>query len=100
VACLLEINSQLNKLNMNSKSEINESFINKITDITKNNFSGIIGVIAGGVGGFLYYNSVGCSSGSCSITANPWVSIIWGAFFGYFASGLFKSKRKNNIIIK
>jgi len=38
----------------------------------------------GGVAGFLYYYFVGCSSGSCAITSNPYMSIFWGAMMGYF----------------
>jgi len=42
----------------------------------------IIGIIIGGVAGFLYYKLVGCRSGSCPITSNPLSSIIFGAIFG------------------
>ena len=43
-----------------------------------------IGVLAGGLVGFLYYYFVGCSSGSCAITGTPMGSIISGSFFGFF----------------
>ena len=42
----------------------------------------IIGVIIGGVAGFLYYKLVGCRTGSCPITSNPLSSIFFGAIFG------------------
>ena len=42
----------------------------------------ILGVVIGGVAGFLYYKLVGCRSGSCPITSNPFASIIFGAIFG------------------
>jgi len=42
----------------------------------------IIGIVIGGVVGFLYYKLVGCRSGSCPITSNPLSSIIFGAIFG------------------
>ncbi len=38
----------------------------------------------GGAGGFLYYYFVGCASGTCAITSNPYASIAMGGFFGYF----------------
>lgn len=43
-----------------------------------------VSVGVGGLGGFLYYYFVGCSSGSCAITSNPYASIFFGALFGYF----------------
>jgi len=41
-----------------------------------------IGIVAGGLLGFLYYKFVGCRSGSCPITSNPYVSIFYGAVVG------------------
>jgi hypothetical protein len=38
----------------------------------------------GGVLGFLYYYYVGCTSGHCAITSNPYMSILWGGMMGYF----------------
>jgi hypothetical protein len=43
-----------------------------------------LGVILGGLAGFLYYYFVGCASGSCAITSNPYMSIIWGGLLGLF----------------
>jgi hypothetical protein len=37
-----------------------------------------LGVANGGIAGFSYYHFVGCSSGSCAITSNPYMSVIWG----------------------
>ena len=42
----------------------------------------ILGVVIGGVAGFLYYKLVGCRTGSCPITSSPFSSIIFGAIFG------------------
>jgi hypothetical protein len=39
---------------------------------------------AGGVLGFLYYYYVGCTTGTCEITSNPYSSILMGSFLGYF----------------
>ena len=41
-------------------------------------------VIVGGTIGFLYYHFVGCASGSCAITSNPYSSILFGAVMGLF----------------
>jgi len=47
----------------------------------------IIAVIIGGISGFAYYKFIGCRSGSCPITSNPYISIIWGALLGFVISG-------------
>jgi hypothetical protein len=38
----------------------------------------------GALAGFLYYYFVGCTSGTCAITSNPYMSIIWGGLIGLF----------------
>ena len=42
----------------------------------------LYGIIIGGILGFAYYYFIGCSSGHCPITSNPWASIIYGAIVG------------------
>lgn len=44
------------------------------------------GVIVGAVLGFLYYRFVGCSSGSCAITGNPYMSSLFGAAMGFYVA--------------
>jgi hypothetical protein len=44
----------------------------------------VTGIILGGLLGFLYYYKVGCSSGTCAITSNPYSSILFGAAMGFF----------------
>ncbi|MFA6129039.1 MAG: hypothetical protein WC699_17205 [Bacteroidales bacterium] len=39
-------------------------------------------IIIGGILGYLYYHFIGCASGSCAITSNPYLSIISGGFLG------------------
>ncbi len=46
-------------------------------------FFQLIGVVIGTIGGFLYYRFIGCQSGSCAITSNPYMSMIWGGLMGY-----------------
>ena len=43
-----------------------------------------LGIAIGSTAGFLYYHYVGCSSGSCAITSNPYMSVIWGGMMGLF----------------
>jgi len=54
----------------------------------------IIGIIVGIVLGYVYYIKVGCNSGSCPITSNPWMSILCGGILGYLISDLIKKTKK------
>ena len=38
--------------------------------------------VAGAIGGFLYYRFVGCVSGACPITSNPYISTVYGGVVG------------------
>ncbi len=38
--------------------------------------------VVGLIGGFLYYRLVGCVSGTCPITSNPYVSTLYGGVIG------------------
>ncbi len=42
----------------------------------------IIGVVIGGAAGFAIYKFIGCRTGACPITANPYTSVIYGALMG------------------
>ena len=42
----------------------------------------VAGPVVGGVAGFLYYKFVGCPSGACPITANPYSSTLYGMLIG------------------
>lgn len=43
----------------------------------------LVSVLVGGAGGFLYYKFVGCKTGACPITGNPWISTLYGALLGW-----------------
>jgi len=45
-----------------------------------------IGLVLGATAGFAYYATVGCASGGCPITSNPWISTGWGALIGLTAT--------------
>jgi outer membrane lipoprotein SlyB len=48
----------------------------------------ILGAAAGAVLGYLVYRFVGCRTGTCPITSNPWISAIFGGIMGFMlASG-------------
>ncbi len=48
----------------------------------------IIGPVAGAVLGFVYYKFIGCSSGACPITSNPWISTLYGAIMGFMVASM------------
>ena len=55
----------------------------------------IIGVVVGGGLGFAYYKFVGCSTGTCPLTSNPFLSSIYGSILrvGWLGTGLAKLAR-------
>lgn len=58
-----------------------------------------IGIITGAVAGFLYWKFVGCTSGTCPITSNKYISIAYGALLGTLLFSTFAgATTKNNIL--
>jgi len=43
----------------------------------------IIFLLAGAVGGFLYWRFIGCASGTCAIKSVWYWTTLWGAAMGY-----------------
>lgn len=43
----------------------------------------ILAVLAGGAAGFAIYKFIGCRTGACPITANPYISVVYGALMGF-----------------
>ena len=56
----------------------------------------ILGVLAGALGGYLYWKYVGCLSGTCAITSKPLNSTIYFAIIGGLVFSLFKKQSKEN----
>ncbi|HJS54970.1 MAG TPA: DUF6132 family protein [Chitinophagaceae bacterium] len=54
----------------------------------------IIGVVLGSVAGFLYWNFVGCNSGTCMITSKWHNSTAYGALLGGLFFSIFKKQNK------
>lgn len=50
----------------------------------------IVGILVGALGGYIYYRLVGCSTGSCPITSNPYRMSIYGALMGFLLFDMFK----------
>jgi hypothetical protein len=44
-------------------------------------------VLGGAAVGFAYQRLVGCRTGTCVITSNPYVATLYGAVMGYLVSG-------------
>lgn len=63
---------------------------------SRNTIKNLIGLLVGVIGGYLYYHFVGCSSGGCAITSNPYMSILWGGLMGYLLADIFKLKDKKS----
>lgn len=42
----------------------------------------VLGVVAGAVLGFLYSRFIGCRTGTCPLTSNPYSATLYGAVLG------------------
>jgi hypothetical protein len=54
-------------------------------------FKFLAGIVIGGLAGYAYYYYIGCSSGTCAITSNPYNSTLYGVLAG---GVLFFGKKK------
>ncbi len=61
--------------------------------IKKNKLT-IAGIITGAIAGFLYWNFIGCASGTCAITSNPYNSTIYGSVMGGLLFSMFQPEEK------
>lgn len=48
----------------------------------------VLFTLGGAAVGLVYYALVGCSTGSCIITANPFTSMAYMGLMGYLISGI------------
>jgi len=80
--------SEADKTPQESKKSLKEKILTIFPPIS------ILGIIVGTVGGYLYYLKVGCVDGTCAITSNPWLSMLWGAALGYLLFDMFNKKKK------
>ncbi len=66
----------------------------------KNNALYFIGALIGAIAGYIYWQQIGCSSGTCMITSKPINSTLYGALMGALLFGMFKKENKKEIIQK
>ena len=52
-----------------------------------------VAAVVGAVLGYAYYYYIGCSTGSCPITGNPYISTIYGGILGILFA--YPGKKKN-----
>ena len=50
----------------------------------------VIGAVVGGGLGFAYYRFVGCSTGACPLTSNPFITSLYGMVLGALVASSFK----------
>lgn len=60
----------------------------------KNNLITVGGIIAGAIGGFLYWKFIGCTSGTCYIQSNPFRMTVYGALMGGLVFNIIQPKSK------
>jgi Family of unknown function (DUF6132) len=54
----------------------------------------IAGVILGAIGGYIYWQQIGCSSGTCAITSKWHNSTAYGALMGGLLFSIFKKEKR------
>lgn len=59
----------------------------------KNNKLALLGIIIGGILGYLYYYYIGCISGHCIITSSPVNSTLYGIIIGGLFLSIFENKK-------
>lgn len=63
-----------------------------------NNKLYLIGAFIGAIAGYIYWQQIGCSSGTCIITSKPFSSTVYGALMGSLIFGLFKKENKKESV--
>lgn len=58
----------------------------------KRNGLTLLGVVCGALCGFLYWYYIGCTSGTCPITASPVNSTLWGMLLGGLLFNMFQNE--------
>lgn len=57
-----------------------------------NNRLYLIGAAVGAIAGYIYYQQIGCSTGTCMITSKPLNSTVYFAVMGALVFGMFKKE--------
>ncbi|MEO7983510.1 MAG: DUF6132 family protein [Bacteroidota bacterium] len=53
----------------------------------------LAGILTGAVGGYLYWQQIGCNSGTCAITSRWFRSTAYGAMMGGLLFSMFKKDK-------
>jgi len=64
----------------------------------KNNALYLVGAAVGALAGYIYWQQIGCSSGTCMITSRPINSTLYGVLMGALLFGIFKKENKKEVI--
>lgn len=67
-----------------------------MNNIWKRNKLTLLGIVIGTIGGYLYWQFVGCEGGTCPITSSPLYSSLWGAAMGGLIFSMFQKKEPQN----
>ena len=65
-----------------------------IKKLITNHWLYLLGAGFGAIAGFIYWQQVGCNSGTCMITSSPVNSSIYGAVMGALIFSLFKKTKQ------
>jgi F0F1-type ATP synthase assembly protein I len=82
------------KINMEENCNNKASCMQKVMHKIKRSLPELIGMIVGAAFGFFYHKIIGCSTGTCSITSDPWASTIVGGIIGYIIGYFLNKKNK------
>jgi hypothetical protein len=52
------------------------------------------GIALGALAGYLYYNYIGCASGTCAITSKPLNATLYGSLMGGLVFNMFVKKER------
>lgn len=68
--------------------------MDKIIALIKKYWTYIVGALVGAIGGYAYWYYVGCSTGTCPITASPTTTTIWWAVIGALVVDIIFGRKK------
>lgn len=58
----------------------------------------LFGAILGAIAGYIYWQQIGCSSGTCAITSKPLNSTLYGALMGALLLGMFQKESSSTSV--